>query len=45
MRLRVDIIDSDLEGLKVTNHLDAQACSFARSAFNIFAACSGSLTI
>ena len=43
--LRESVIDSDLEGLKDTSHLEAHKWIFARSAFNKFAACWGLSTM
>ena len=35
------MIDSDLEGLKVTNHFDAKVCNLVRSALSVFAVSKG----
>ena len=43
--LRDKMIDSDLEGLKVTNHFDAQVCNLVRSALSVFAASKGFSTM
>ena len=43
--LRDSIIDSDFVGLNDTNHLTAQACILARSAFSSSAALMGLSTI
>ena len=39
------MIDSDLEGLKVTNHFDAQVCNLVKSALSVFAASKGLSTM
>ena len=43
--LREKIIDSDLDGLKVTNHFEAQLCNLVRSALRVFAASKGLATM